>query len=133
MPLGCGSNYPRPVLRGGVIIPARDGAVTLAALTSQTDLAGRSLPPDSFEVLVSDNHCLDGTAAAVRRFAGQHSVWAVHVASLRLAGPDAHVGRARRLLMDEAYRRLLGMGRFNGLIASTDADTRLAPNWLAAT
>ena len=128
---------PRPSLRACVIIPAKNEAAALpaalAALAAQTDLAGQPLPPESFEVIVLANNCTDGTAAAVRRFAGQHPALAVHVACLRLATPDAHVGRARRLLMDEACQRLLSLERFNGLIASTDADTRVAPDWLAAT
>ncbi len=128
---------PRAALRACVIIPAKDEAATLpatlAALAAQVDAAGQPLSPDSFEVIVLANNCTDGTVAAVRHFAHQHPALAVHVARLRLAAPDAHVGRARRLLMDEACLRLLSLGRFNGLIASTDADTRVAPDWLAAT
>ncbi len=128
---------PGPALRACVIIPAKNEAAALpaalGALAAQTDLAGQPLPPGSFEVIVLANNCIDGTAAAVRHFAGQHPALACHVASLRLAPADAHVGQARRLLMDEACQRLLSLGRFNGLIASTDADTRVAPDWLAAT
>ncbi|MFD1469699.1 glycosyltransferase [Hymenobacter caeli] len=128
---------PHAALRACVIIPAKNEAAalpaTLAALAAQTDLAGQPLPPGTFEVIVLANNCTDGTAAAVRRFAGQRPGLALHVATLCLAASDAHVGRARRLLMDEACQRLLGLGRFNGLIASTDADTRVAPDWLAAT
>jgi hypothetical protein len=46
---------------------------------------------------------------------------------------EAHVGSARRLAMDEACRRLLSVGRPRGVIATTDADTLVAPTWLAAT
>src|SRR5215204_6748411 len=38
----------------------------------------------------------------------------------------------RRVGMELASARLLGLGRAKGLIASTDADTVVAPDWLAA-
>ena len=127
---------PHPALQASVIIPAKDEALnlpaTLAALAAQTDAQGQSLPPASYEVLVLANNCLDGTAAVVRRLARQYPALVVHVAELTLLGAQAHVGRARGLLMDEACTRLEQVGRCGGIIASTDADTRVAPTWLAA-
>ena len=35
--------------------------------------------------------------------------------------------------MDEAYRRLMSLGKRQGIIASTDGDTRVAATWIAAT
>ena len=127
---------PRAALRASVIIPAKDEAdnlpATLAALAAQTDLRGRPLPPATFEVIVLANNCADDTAATVRRVARQLPRLALHVAELHLPPAEAHVGQARRLLMDEACYRLQLAGRPVGLIASTDADTRVAPTWLAA-
>ena len=78
------------------------------------------------------NNCLDDTAALVRRQARQLPGLVLHVAELYLPGEHAYVGRARRLLMDEACARFERVGRPVGIIASTDADTRVAPTWLAA-
>ena len=120
-----------------VIIPAKDEAAnlptTLTALAAQTDLHGRPLDPASYEILVLANNCRDQTAAVVRAFARQHPTLALHVAEVKLPPAEAHVGRARRLLMDEACRRLECTAGTTGVIASTDADTRVAPTWLAAT
>ncbi len=128
---------PHASLRISVIIPAKDEVLnlpaTLAALAAQTTLVGHPLPPDSYEVIVLANNCLDDTAAVVRQQARQFPQLALHVAELCLPGEHAHVGRARRLLMDEACARLECVGQPAGLIASTDADTRVAPTWLAAT
>lgn len=128
---------PRTELRACVVIPARDEAenlpATLAALAAQTDLQGRPLPAGSFEVLVLANNCEDDTAALIRQLARQLPHLVLHVAELRLDSANAHVGCARRLLMDEACARLEQVVQPAGLIASTDADTRVAPTWLAAT
>ena len=127
---------PRAGLRISVIIPAKDEAAnlpaTLVALAAQTTSHGQPLPTDSYEVIVLANNCQDDTAELVRRQARQFPALALHVAELHLPNEHAHVGRARRLLMDEACARLEQAGQPAGIIASTDADTRVAPTWLAA-
>ena len=123
----------RAALRACAIIPVKDKAAsllaTLAVLVAQIALAGQPLPADSFEVIVLANNCVDGTATAVRHFARQQPALVVYIARrLRLAAPDAHVGRAHRLLIDEACFRLLGLGHFNRFITSTYTDTCVAPD-----
>ncbi|MBO0357750.1 glycosyltransferase [Hymenobacter sp. BT186] len=128
---------PHPGVLVSVIIPAKDEATnlpaTLAALAAQTNLAGQPLDPVTYEILVLANNCKDRTAAVVRKFAQQHPSLALYVAEVKLPPAEAHVGQARRLLMDEACRRLESVAGATGIIASTDADTRVAPTWLAAT
>ncbi|MGY3090067.1 hypothetical protein ACVWYF_003115 [Hymenobacter sp. UYAg731] len=126
---------PRAGLRISIIIPAKDEAATLpaalAALAAQVTEHGQLLPGNAFEVIVLANNCQDDTAAVVRREARRFPGLVLHVAELLLTGDTAHVGRARRLLMDEACARLEQVGQPAGIIASTDADTRVAPDWLA--
>lgn len=127
---------PAPALAICVIIPAKNEAAalpaTLEALAAQVDAAGRPWPAASFEVIVLANNCTDNTAAVARAWGQRHPQLRLHVLETTLPAAEAHVGRARRLLMDEAARRLELVGRPRGIIASTDADTRVAPDWLAA-
>jgi len=126
-----------PGCRASVIIPVRDEQETLweclAALAGQVDARGRSLDPSSFEVIVLANNCRDGSAALAGRFAESRPGFALRVAEVDLPTASAHVGTARKMVMDEACRRLIEVGRPRGVIASTDGDTRVAPGWLAAT
>ncbi len=125
---------PKTHLKLSVIIPVRNEAEgvskTLDSLAQQVDLRGNVLDPDFWEVLVLANNCTDSTAEAVRGFARRTPI-TLHVAEVSLPPSVAHVGKARRLLMDQACRRLLACGQGRGVIASTDGDTRVAPDWLA--
>ncbi len=119
-----------------VVVPARDEAEhigrALAALVEQRTREGRPLDPRSYETIVFANTCGDGTASIARAFAAERApVHAVHVVEATLAA-SAHVGTARRLVMEAARARFARAGKPDGWIASTDADTVVAADWLAA-
>ena len=128
---------PSPHCEVCVIVPVRDEAenlmATLDALAHQTDLEGRPFDRERYEIILLANNCSDDSAAIAHRFAKQHPALILHVAEITLSNSEAYVGRARRILMDEAYRRLTFLGHERGVIASTDGDTRVAPTWVAAT
>lgn len=128
---------PRAGLRLSVVVPVRNEAAgitqTLAALAAQTDDAGNPLPFNSYEVLLLANNCTDATADAARAFARRFPEFALHVAEIALPPVLAHVGAARRLLMDAACRRLFGTCGPRGVIATTDGDTLVAPDWVFQT
>jgi glycosyltransferase involved in cell wall biosynthesis len=112
-------------LEACVVVPARDEEATvaacLAALAAQT-----GIDPAAYEVLLVLDACTDATEEMAAEAAAAHP-W------LRLRplhGRGEGVGVARKLGMDLAARTLLAAGRTRGLIASTDADTVVAPDWL---
>jgi len=107
-----------------VVIPARDEEARIAACLRS--LASQTIGTDRFEVILVLDRCADRTgevaAAAAER---------MRLALTPLEGPGLGTGPARRLGMDAACRRLHELGRPQGLIASTDADTRPSSDWLA--
>ena len=119
-----------------VIVPVRDEAenlwATLDALAYQIDLEGQPFAHELYEIILLANNCGDDSAVIARRFAKQHPTLALHVVEMTLPTTEAYIGRVRRILMDEAYRRLTTLGHRRGVIASTDGDTRVAPSWIAA-
>ncbi len=125
---------PSAQLQASVIIPAKDEEEnlwqTLEALYRQTCPEGNSLDRNIYEVIVLANNCTDHTAALAQQFAALHPDFALHVADIDLPGRHAHIGYVRRMLMDEAYRRLTLIGNPRGVIASTDGDTIADPAWL---
>lgn len=128
---------PRPALAVCVIVPVRNEArrlpAALRALAAQTNADGSRFDAARFEVIVLANNCTDTSAEIVRRFAARHPRLAVHVVEAEFSPQLAHVGHARRCLMDEASRRLERTAGDAGVIASTDGDTKVARDWLAAT
>lgn len=127
---------PHPRLRVCVVIPARDEAELLAtclqALANQGDPAGGLLDPGLFEVVVLANNCVDGTARIARGFAARGAGLRVHVVEREFPPAVAHVGTARKYLMDLACARLETLEDPRTLIASTDADSRADRGWVAA-
>ncbi len=124
-----------PVCRASVIIPARNEASslvrTLDALRMQVDLNGCALDVESFEVLVLLNNCSDSSEAIVRSYQVAYPKMQIGLEICELGASVAHVGTARRMLMDVACERLERGGMGDAVILSTDADTVVAPDWIA--
>ena len=113
-----------------VTIPARNEehaiVEALGALATQT-VANPVL------IIVFANNCNDATASVARKFAKSHSQLQLHVAEAGIAPPADHVGTARKMLMDYAADRFFAAGKLRGIIATTDADTIVAPDWIEKT
>ena len=116
---------PDPALHACVVVPAHDEAALivdcLRALAAQ-----RHVDPAAYEVILVLDACTDTTPELARQAAADLSSLRLHLVD----GPAAGAGAARKLGMDLASSRLLSLGRATGLIASTDADSTVAPDWL---
>lgn len=117
---------PSASLRASVVVPARDEEELVGACLRA--LAGqRGISPEEYEVLLVLDRCTDGTAARAAEVAAAHPELRLYP----LEGPGAGSGLARRVGMEAACERLLVVRGPEGLICSTDADTVVAPDWLA--
>lgn len=116
---------PGAAVRAVVVVPAHDEEERigrcLEALAAQTELAD-----GEFEVIVVLDDCADGTEAAVAE-ARRAAPFALHA----IPGPGQGAGPARATGMDVGCARLESLGREDGLLASTDADSVVAADWLA--
>ncbi len=111
--------------RVAVGVPARDEAADITpCLAALDDAAVRAATP--IAIIVGANNCADATAALARSFAPRLSE--VIVDEVRLPPERAHAGGARRYVMDRAAD-LVGAG---GVVMTTDADSRVDGNWIAA-
>lgn len=126
---------PEPQLCISVIIPARNEADNLErsldALRNQRQIDGTRLPDQQYEVLLLLNNCTDDSVHIAQAYQRRYPAFALRVAAIQLPPEKANVGTARRLLMDDACKRLRQVGRPQGIIASTDGDTRVDTDWLA--
>jgi glycosyltransferase involved in cell wall biosynthesis len=118
-----------------VCLPARDEAAfipqTLAALTAGNGLDGRPLPAGFFDVIVYANNCTDDTVAIVRACAARTPRTPIFVVDERLAAGLAHIGTARKRVLDFAAARFFAAGRPDGIVASIDSDTLAGDDWVA--
>ena len=109
-----------------VCVPARNEAarigILLDALAAQ-DIAG-PLP-----VVVALNNCTDRTAHHVRAAQERHAARiSITLIDAQFDDPRPHAGRARRLAMDAGVERVGS----EGVLLSTDADTRPPATWVSA-
>lgn len=81
-------------------------------------------------IAVFANNCTDQSASLARKL-GQALSLDVRVVEARLPPGAAHAGAARRAAMDIAEAWLVDRGERNGVILTTDADSQVAPNWIA--
>lgn len=124
-----------PRCRAVVVVPARNEEAVLArcldGLAQQVDLQGRPLDTGLLECLVLLNNCSDSSWDVAARWRDQHPEFALHLVTRRLPPEKAHVGTARRWLMDTAWHRLQKSPCTHGALLSTDADTLVARDWVA--
>ena len=117
---------PEENLKVSVVVPAHNEEdlirACLEALVSQENIA-----PHEYEVILVLDNCSDATEPHARAIAGENPHLRLHF----LDGPGKGAGHARRVGMEAACQRLLELGSPSGLIASTDADTAVSPDWLS--
>jgi glycosyltransferase involved in cell wall biosynthesis len=128
---------PASRLRISVTIPAQNEEDLiedcLHGLKAQVDRWGDPLDPDLYEVILLVNNSTDRSVEIAHRFASLYPDFRLHIIDIVLAPRHAHVGWARRLAMEEALGRFRHMRHPGGVIAATDADTVVAPDWVAET
>ena len=118
---------PHSKMRASVVVPARDEeALVGSCLRALAEQNG--IPPEEYEVLLVLDRCADATEDRALEVTAKYPDMRLHL----LEGPGRGAGHARRVGMEEAYSRLISLDRPDGLIASTDADTVVASNWLSA-
>ena len=109
-----------------VAVPVRNEEERIAACLRAID-AQEGLAPGSLGVVLFLNNCTDRTEAIVADLVPTLSI-PVQIVVEDYAG--AHAGWARRKAMDAAAAWLGDAGEA-GIILSTDADSRVPPNWIA--
>src|SRR5271154_153746 len=129
------SGLASPIPPGFIVaIPVRDEEerlpACLRALALQRDRLGRSIPPTLVRIVVFANNCTDQSASLARKL-GRALSLRVRVVEARLPPSSGHAGAARRAAMDLAEAWLEQGDNRDGVILTTDADSQVAPNWIA--
>jgi GT2 family glycosyltransferase len=126
----------RAAIRPGfvVAIPVRNEEerlpACLRALARQLDRLGRPIAPRAVRIVLFANNCTDQSASLARNFGDGLSL-NIRVVEARLPPAAAHAGNARRAAMDIAEAWLSEGCEGDGVILTTDADSQVAPDWIA--
>lgn len=118
-----------------VIVPVKDEAETilktLDSLRIQKHRNGTFVSFQNYEVLILANNCQDQTYAIIKEYQSHYPKFPLQVEEILFSEQRAHIGTARRFLMDMAYNRFDFLDKPNGIIASTDGDTRVDTYWIS--
>lgn len=101
----------------------------LAALAVQRDRLGRTIEREVFEIVVFANNCTDDSGDLARALCDELSL-ALRVVEVSLMPGAADAGNARRGAMDAALGWLAEDPATGGVILTTDADSRVSPDWI---
>ncbi len=127
---------PSSALKLSVIVPVKNEAESivdcLRCLYNQRDAFNQPVNFENYEVMVLANNCTDNSFEIAVKFGKEFPDFNLHVAQVQLPPAKANIGYVRRVLMDEAYNRLAMVNAGDGIIASTDADTRADCFWVTA-
>ena len=119
--------------RAVVTIPVRDEAERicdcLKALIDQRSLDGAPLPPGTFGLILLANNCTDETVAIAQARLGRERIPYLLI-DAQFAPPLANVGFARGVALELAAQWLERSSRANGVILTTDADSRVPRPWV---
>ncbi|MGI9072555.1 MAG: glycosyltransferase [Bryobacteraceae bacterium] len=116
-------------------VPARDEEEllpsALRALAEQKTISGDSLDHERYEVILLINNTRDRSRQVAEKFQRLYPTFRLHVVEKHFDKSHSHNGYVRRLLMDEACRRLEMREGADTAILSTDADSQVASNWIS--
>jgi hypothetical protein len=129
------SGRPAPLRPGFVVaIPVKDEEerlpACLRALAHQLDRSGQPISPALVRVVLFANNCTDQSASLGRSLG---ELWSLDIRVVEASLPTgaAHAGAARRAAMDLAESWLAERDETDGVILTTDADSQVAPSWIA--
>jgi cellulose synthase/poly-beta-1,6-N-acetylglucosamine synthase-like glycosyltransferase len=97
-----------------VIIPARNEAANIEACLHS--ILNQDYPAEKMEIIVIDDHSLDGTAEAVRQMTDQR---------LHLITQGGNDGQGKKAALEQGIQKAQGL-----LIVTTDADVIVPKGWL---
>lgn len=123
-----------PRVRVVVAIPARNEAehltACLEAMAWQRSMRGTTHKEGAFGVLLLLNNCSDGSALVAAKLR-PHLPFPLLINEVTLPKNLSNAGYARRLAMDAAATWLSSSESDEGHLLTTDADSRVAFDWVA--
>src|SRR3954454_1320841 len=125
---------PGEKLEACVTVPVKDEEdllpSALRALAEQKTLTGDEFAHERYEVILLINNTRDRSRQVAEQFQRLYPTFRLHIIERNFGKSHSHNGYVRRLLMDEACRRLETREGDRKTILTTDADSQVASNWI---